>query len=163
LAQDEDRFVASKLPNAVNRAWIGLTDNEAYGGGEAGDDLQSSRTAGLNGAPGDGIGWKWTSGEVFDFDHWRLNEPSGGSDEDAVSTTALAFPTGWEDHQADDSRMGYRLPYVVEYEVNSPTDFPVPLPQASELPGPRGGRAISGSVRSIETATSMTSTEPWLH
>jgi len=148
LAQEEDRFVAGKLPDAVYSAWIGLTDNEAYGGGEAGDDLPSARTAGLNGTPGDGIGWKWTSGEVFDFQYWRDNEPSGGSREDGVSTTTVA---GWGDRPADDQRIGGRLPYVVEYEVNSPTNFAVPSPQASELPGPQGGlgnfgvREVSGN------------------
>ena len=118
-AQQENDFIAELLSSS---AWIGLTDNEAFGGGEAG----SNGMAGLGNPPGDGIGWKWTSGEVFDFANWGLNSPStddfGGMSRtgtwSAVTTSAA-------------------LSYIVEYETRSPAPINLPpTPQPSLLPGP---------------------------
>jgi hypothetical protein len=45
--------------------WIGLTDEEAYGGGEAGDDPHG--------------GWVWMSGETVDYLNWNPGEPNGAT------------------------------------------------------------------------------------
>jgi hypothetical protein len=120
-AQQENDFVADRLGG--NWAWIGLTDNEEFGGGESGRD----GLAGLNHPPADGVGWKWTNGEVFDFANWYTQYPD---EPDQASLNSGGWAGKWA--------MGReRGPAIVEYETHSPTPLALPaLPLPPLLPGP---------------------------
>jgi hypothetical protein len=120
-AQQENDFAAGRLGG--NWAWIGLTDNEEFGGGEAGRD----GLAGFGHPAGDGVGWKWNSGEVFDFANWYGQHPF---EPDHASLNGGGWDGKWT--------MGReRGPAIVEYETRSPTPLALPaLPLPPLLPGP---------------------------
>ena len=99
-----------------NNPWIGLTDNEAYGGTEFGN------TSGHPYPPaGDrGNGWVWVTGEPTDYRNWRPGEPNdAGGNEDGAQIYGNGL---WNDNGTYKS-----YPYVVEYEL------------ASTWPAPPGG------------------------
>ena len=66
---NENQFIVDAFEGNDFRVWIGLTDDEAYGGNEAGTDP-------LN-------GWVWTDGSPVDFTNWSDGEPnnSGGNED----------------------------------------------------------------------------------
>ena len=120
-AQAENDFAAPRL--GIDSAWIGLTDNEDFGGGEAGTD----GLKGFGHPPGDGVGWKWTSGEVFDYANWYDRNPS---ESDA------AVLDGRADRKWTMFGRSTR-PSIIEYETRSTTALTVPaLPLPPFLPGP---------------------------
>jgi len=96
--------------------WIGLTDNDAYGGTEFGN------TSGHPYPPaGDrGNGWVWVTGEPTGYRNWNNSEPNDwGGNEDGAQILGNGL---WNDNGAWKS-----IPYVVEYEL------------ASAWPAPPGG------------------------
>lgn len=114
--------------------WIGLTDNEAYGGTEAGSNRNG--------------GWVWTSGEPYSFQNWGDGEPNDwpGWNPPGEDAAHIRGDGLWNDNaagagvgQAPDSPQFW---YVVEYRTNSltrPVDF---------LPGP-GARMGAWGIREI--------------
>jgi hypothetical protein len=108
-------------------AWIGLTDNEAYGGTETGQTLPGSR----------GPGWVWTSGEPYTYQAWGEGEPNDwpghtppGEDGAHKRNDGL-----WNDNTTNANFW-----YVVEYQTNSGVQ--------NFVPGPGGGIGFFG-IREI--------------
>jgi hypothetical protein len=127
-AQEENAFVANLLRGTFAGTWIGLTDNEAFGGGEAG----SNGMAGFGNPPGDRVGWKWTSGEVFDFAAWGTNNPRPDEDLGCLFSGAT-----WSTNYSENSAS-----YIIEYETRSPVALTLPprlLPPLLPGPPPRAG------------------------
>ncbi|MFO0897495.1 MAG: PA14 domain-containing protein [Pirellulales bacterium] len=118
--------------------WIGLTDDEAFGGGESASSPPNPAhdgKVGLGGLPGDGIGWKWTDGEPFTYTDWANGEPDGKrADEDYVQLSA----DGWR------AARDQPAPFIVEYETQLASDFDPPAPVAQHLPGPAGAEGLWG-------------------
>jgi hypothetical protein len=157
-AQQENDFVADRLRTELSEAWIGLTDNEAFGGGEAGNN----RMAGFGNPPGDGIGWKWANAEVFDFANWSSIDLRP----DVDFVRLLGDGTWFAGFSL------VRSSYIVEYETHSPAPINLPpMPQAPLLPGPaprpgafairevakngpiegpQGSGSVSGAIRSLK-------------
>jgi hypothetical protein len=128
-ASDENRFVASR---AFGGAWMGLTDHESFGGGESG----ANGTAGLGNPPGDGMGWKWTSEEVFNYANWGFGEPRPDNDFGGDATFMLRGST-WSTRGGVTTESSLPAPYVIEFETRNPSDFAVPqLPAPRLIPGP---------------------------
>ncbi len=84
--------------------WIGLTDNERFGGREAGSNQLD--------------GWKWLDGGGFGFSNWKPTEPDdwkgAGPGEDA---TAFDEYGRWSD--AGMGPDGGRYRFIVEWETRS--------------------------------------------
>jgi PKD repeat protein len=71
LVQD---LVLRTFGSPYDRVWIGLTDDEAYGGTEYGDTSNS---------PNRGAGFVWTNGDPVTYMNWQDGEPNNrGSGED---------------------------------------------------------------------------------
>jgi hypothetical protein len=136
-AQQENDFIAARLDH--QGTWIGLSDKPAFGGGAAGTDGR----AGFGNPPGDGVGWKWTSGEVFDFANWVGPNPRGDD-----NLAGLSRQRGWY-------TAGGATSYIIEYETHSPTPLNLPpVPLAPMLPGP-APRAGAFGVREVAINTSI--------
>jgi hypothetical protein len=74
------------------RVWIGLTDDEAYGGSEANNNPTN--------------GWVWTNGDGLTYTNWAAGEPNGLAGEDY----AEMFATGmWNDNSNASFIQGYIL------------------------------------------------------
>lgn len=140
---DENDAIRSRV-RASSDYWIGLTDNEAFGGGETstGQPKLDGQT-GLNGPAGDGIGWEWSNGEQFNYANWRPHsQPQGKSGTDYVAVLAEGGAGKWSDAHGSDKNL-----WVVEYETQMPGNF-FPNVQAANVPGPAGGWGTWG-VREI--------------
>lgn len=91
-------------------AWCGLTDDERFGGKEAGSQQRE--------------GWKWVTGETLSFSNWKPGEPEdwaggGGTGEDAVLLDRYGK---WSDGGIGvTGQAPTRLPYIVEWETRSKT------------------------------------------
>ena len=116
--------------------WIGLTDNERYGGHEAG----ASRTK----------GWVWITGEPVAFQNWSRSQPDDwrgkGLGEDGV---ALWTRGQWNDTAIGlDGQEEQTHYFAVEWEVRAKRPVPgaVALPPVlpAKLPGPAGGAGFFG-------------------
>jgi hypothetical protein len=112
VTQRQENFFLSRIA-AFQTIWIGLTDNEAYGGTEAGN--------------GRGAGWVWTSGTAYGYQNWNTGEPNNATTggEDAVQL--LADSAVWNDHlngAGEQTSGAPLLPCVVEWAVASPTPVP---------------------------------------
>ncbi len=140
---EENAGIRSRVP-AESSYWIGLTDDEAFGGGETatGQPLLDGLT-GLNGPASDGIGWEWSNGEPFRYENWRQNSgPQGGSVSDYVAVLGRVDSGQWSDAGGDNRNL-----WVVEYETQMPADF-LTEDRAANAPGPVGGWGTWG-VREI--------------
>ena len=84
--------------------WIGLTDNEKYGGREAGSDRRG--------------GWRWVTGEPLgDFAPWRGPEPNAATDggEDAV---AVEYSGRWADWGIGaGGEVEQQHPFLIEWDT----------------------------------------------
>ncbi len=118
VTQRQENFFLARIAN-FQTFWIGLTDNEGYGGSEAGTDSNN--------------GWAWTSGASYTYQSWNTGEPNnaGTGGEDAIE---LSGSTGlWNDHLnglAPQDVGAPTQPYVIEWAVASP----VPVPGAQVMP-----------------------------
>lgn len=89
-----------------NHLWIGLTDNEKYGGREAGSDRQG--------------GWCWVTGEPLgDYAPWRGSEPNneapGGKD-----AVAVGFNGHWSEWSIGTGVVQDQLPFLIEWDTQLP-------------------------------------------
>ena len=84
--------------------WIGLTDNEKYGGREAGSDRRG--------------GWRWVTGEPLgDFAPWRGSEPNAATEggEDAV---AVEYAGRWADWSIGaGGEVAQQHPFLIEWDT----------------------------------------------
>ena len=94
-SESENNFIVEDVMGKVTSAWIGGFQPD--------------------GSPEPDGGWRWVTGEPFDYTHWGPGQPdqNGGEDENAIELKGLdsAFPYEWHD-QAGDTDF---FPYVVEY------------------------------------------------
>lgn len=126
-------------------AWCGLTDDERFGGHEAGSHPRN--------------GWKWSDGEPLTYSNWKANQPdewkNAGSGEDAVQFDSSGR---WGDNGTGTSgQHADRLYYAVEWETHSKTPITgaIPLervwPEKSVMPpyvpGKWNARWVSGYVK----------------
>jgi hypothetical protein len=99
----ENRFLIETFHNANPwPTWIGLTDNEAYGGSESFG--QANPTV---------DGWVWVTGEPITFHGWVTGRPDNTNDEDyALIGSSWGIDSLWNDGQ--DS---WHAAFFVEYDV----------------------------------------------
>jgi hypothetical protein len=113
LAAQEHAAIVQQLSLLGTNVFIGLTDDETFGGGESrngpatgsmpgtniengcvGGDCTAAQNKGFAGQPGaavnDGIGWQWTNGEPYDFKSWN----GGGEPNDYASGQGAIAGTG---------------------------------------------------------------------
>ena len=104
-------------PRDATYAWIGLTDNEDFGGSEAGKDRNG--------------GWAWISGEAYGYMNWGSEEPyhSAPNDFDFVHYWVRNGSWSWNDDEeqgwGDAARQienNVRYGYIVEFD--GPTVIP---------------------------------------
>lgn len=122
--------------------WCGLTDDERFGGHEAGAGARD--------------GWKWITGEPLTFTNWRPSEPDSWSNagEDAVTFNSYGRWTDKGNGLA--GQVANRAYFVVEWETRSkqPVEGAIPLTKAwpdgvempALLPGKWNARWARGSV-----------------
>jgi hypothetical protein len=126
--------------------WIGLSDDEAYGGGESASvppNPTLDGLKGLHGESGDGVGWKWSNGDSFGFANWAEGQPSGEDDFDYVGVYSQKTNAGqWFDSPGDVAQR-----WITEYDTEMPYDFLVDQ-QPRHVPGPSGGWGTWG-VREV--------------
>ncbi len=109
-----NNIYSQSLKDQNSAVFLGLTDNEDYGGVES---------FGQNEPQVDG--WVWVTGEAVEYTYWaNAAQPDNGGDEDfAHMTSGNPLPGGWGDGQA-----GVTLAYFVEYDT--PTN---PIPEPTSL------------------------------
>ena len=144
LAWVESLAESHFIRNLASReaVWIGLTDNETFGGSEAGSDPAGS--------------WVWVGNGVdtppaFSFELFGEGEPNdaGGPGEDAVLVRADGE---WNDNQSGIPGSGQSAPtrrYMIEWEIQSPDPVPgarvlAPLFPAEPLSGLEGSHGTWG-------------------
>jgi len=96
----EDIFVRESVAMS-KRAWIGLTDNEAYGGQESVNMPDPSRD-----------GWRWVTDEPVDYVGWCCGAPNDLNGEDFVDLNHEG--NGWNDGQGS-----WHLDFVVEFDTHA--------------------------------------------
>lgn len=134
----QENFWLERLAN-FQSCWIGLTDNELFGGTEA-----------VNNRNG---GWVWTSGEPYDYQAWKDLEPNNST---TAGEDAVELATGkWNDNlsgidpetNAPPSRI-----YIVEWQTQQTEAIPgiqeMPPILPTDLVG-RGPGHQSFGVRSV--------------
>ncbi|HYW80446.1 MAG TPA: lectin-like protein [Thermoguttaceae bacterium] len=130
-SSEEETFVIENVFSSLSQddqfwmgAWIGLTDNEQYGGSESSGrpDPQTD-------------GWAWVTGEPVSYTDWRPDAPNDfGANED-YALMAWHNSTGWND-QSD----YHSPPFMVEYDTPA---SPVPEPSTLVLWSVFGALAIA--------------------
>jgi hypothetical protein len=147
----ENDFI-SAMGNA-RAVWLGLTDNENYGGSEAGTNRVT--------------GWVWTSGEPFTYQNWGLSEPNDLSPgQDAV----YLYDKKWGSYgMGAFGQIIGTARYVIEFDTQAPAPISEVTPDKVWLPPnlrpDLSGRANlfqivekrSGSVNDIATAGAVLS------
>jgi hypothetical protein len=147
-------------------AWCGLTDDERFGGREAGAHPRD--------------GWKWITGEPLTFSNWKPGEPDDWSDagEDGVIVERHGR---WTDAGIGIGGQAANTAYfLVEWETRSPRPVEGAIPLAAAWPANIGipplvkgrwsvrwasGMAMIrerhyGSPRSIPQAAALFTTQP---
>ena len=121
---------------AVPEVWIGLTDNERYGGREEG--------------AGRGKGWVWVTGEPVVFQNWNRCQPDDWTGKGLGEDAVILWKRGlWNDAgSGEDGQNEQKIYYVVEWDVKAKRAVPgavawTPVLPA-ELPGPAGGAGFFG-------------------
>src|ERR1041385_2983193 len=94
-----------------NYVWIGLTDNEAFGGFE-------------EASPQTGAGFVWITGEPVTYSNWYPGEPNdslGGED----GVHLYGFTSAWNDNGAGPvyGQRAEVFPSVIEYELGLPPSY----------------------------------------
>lgn len=104
----ENQFLISTFHNANPwPTWLGLTDNEAFGGFES------------FGQPNPQVdGWVWVTGEPVTFTGWWPGSPDQTGDEDF----ALMGSLYGDHHLWNDSHGSDHAPFFVEYESSPVPD-----------------------------------------
>lgn len=104
----ENQFVYEKVLGRF--IWLGLTDNEKWGGKEAGSNRKGE--------------WRWVNGEPLTYAAWRSPEPNAfnAGGEDCVS---MEYSARWADFpNGADGEEAVRFPSMTEWDVQS--DKPIP-------------------------------------
>jgi len=133
----ENEFVFGLLPTAQYSvgAWIGLTDDEAFGGIESFSQANPQID-----------GWVWVTGEPLTFTDWGsftnsigqfVQEPNNSGNEDYVVLHAFSGPIEWNDAPAH-----HEPPFIVEYEA-----APVPEPATLAMFGAGAIGFIGAALR----------------
>jgi hypothetical protein len=147
VTQRQENFFLARIAG-FQVFWIGLTDNEAYGGSEAGANR--------------GTGWAWTSGAPYTYQSWNTGEPnnSGAGGEDAIEM--IGSSGLWNDHLnglAPQDAGAPARPYVIEWAVA----HPVPVPGAQVMPpvfpanfNARGPGNAAFGVRAVSNTGAVT-------
>ncbi len=151
-----------RMVGAGESVWIGLTDNETYGGEETGGDPAVSSTV----PPGAGK-WVWVSGEPYTWTRWNGGEPNNaGVGEDAVE---MVGGGGFNDNAIGFGGEGSpNRQFVVEFptlmtekvaDVATSVLPPGPLPGPDGCDGQFGIRAVrnSGNIGTIASAVNALS------
>lgn len=112
---------AYQIAGDMDDTWIGLTDNEAFGGTEFGNMENFPRPpAGQSAGPGQrGAGWVWVTGEPTNFNHWTTFEPNDANGgEDGAHLRHDGF---WNDDRAGTAlgQGGAFHPSLIEYDVKA--------------------------------------------
>ena len=104
-SENENTFIQSLIPDRLfdPKAWIGLTDNEQFGGQESKKLSGGSSTA----------GWVWVTGEPVTYTAWATNEPNDFFGEDYVMLN-WGLRDRWNDQGASN-----RYGYVVEFPATT--------------------------------------------
>jgi hypothetical protein len=113
-SEAENQFLADTFypgPDEPWPTWIGLTDNEAYGGFESSNQLNPEID-----------GWVWVTGEPLVYTNWTPGNPDNLNDEDfALMGSQHRDHHMWNDQQ---SGTGGHAPFFVEFEpVPEPSSF----------------------------------------
>jgi hypothetical protein len=139
---DENLFVYDNVYDRFlyEAAWIGLTDDEAYGGYES-FGLPDFRVA----------GWVWVTGELVDFTAWgsfyrssgefveEPNNDNGNEDYALMHRYISAGYAPWNDQTSYHTQ-----PYIVEYDIEP---NPIPEPSTLAIWGVLGGLGLIGARR----------------
>jgi hypothetical protein len=131
----------------LTNVWCGLTDDERFGGQEAGSDPRK--------------GWKWITGEPLTFSNWKPVEPDDWS---AAGEDAVAFDRygHWTDKgNGLGGQVADRAYFVVEWETRSekPVEGAIPMKPVlysgiqwpERVPGKWSARWVSGWVPASAT------------
>jgi hypothetical protein len=91
-------------------AWIGLTDDPAYGGHEAGD----THTHPYPPAGNRGEGWVWVNGEPVTYENWHPDQPDNWSDRPSQNFAIINWGgVGlWDDYYVNETNIGARAAVV---------------------------------------------------
>lgn len=108
---EENAFIQATFNDGQRHsAWIGLTDDEAYGGQESGSTANP-------GAPF----WVWVTGEPVSYTNWLPGSPNNqGGTEDY---TEFVFEMGGQWNDLSDFAPHLRDFYIVEYPVPEPSSI----------------------------------------
>ena len=144
LSSAAENFMVRWILNKQS-AWCGLTDNERFGGHEAGSDP-------LN-------GWVWSTGEPITYTNWKPNEPDNwtdsGTGEDAVFLDRYGK---WSDAGSGaGGEFATQEGYVIEWEsrAKSPPAGAIPIKKTWPaqiampplVPGKWSARWVSGYTK----------------
>jgi len=102
---EENTFVLDNVFVPGKASWIGLTDNELYGGYESKNESNPQVD-----------GWVWITGEPVVYTNWNSNEPNDLNGEDFVRMIGTGE---WNDGQSD-----WDSWYIVEYDTAEPIPAP---------------------------------------
>ena len=138
----EENYLLSRMVG-FRQIWIGLTDEEFFGGSEAGNNRNGN--------------WVWTSGVPYGYQNWNGPEPNdagAGIGEDAVLLNANSGL--WNDHLSGigvQTNNALARPFVIEWNIQTNAPIPgvriAPPVVGSNLPGPAGGDGTFG-VRAVQ-------------
>ena len=110
----EDQFLIDNFHNASPLpTWIGLTDNEDYGGTESFGQTNPQTN-----------GWVWVTGEAVTYTNWIPNGPDGSFNRE--EDFALMGSQHRDHHQWNDEQRGDHAQFFVEFD----------LPPAAAVPEP---------------------------
>jgi hypothetical protein len=123
-SQGEWDFITTNFPQAYT--WLGLTDNEAYGGQEYGDThtWPLPPTGSVPTSSQRGAGYVWVTGEPLVFSAWGSSEPNNsayGDGEDYIFYEKHGTAWDWTDFRNDTNVYGTPIHYLVEYPVPEPS------------------------------------------
>jgi len=124
---EENAFVQSIVPSDC---WIGLTDEESFPGAHHYGDTSRWPLPDPGKVPTStqrGAGFVWVNGDPFTYQSWQIGQPNGYNNEQHYVRMAKSNGT------YNDQTSYQTYPYVIEYDLNSPT---IPPPPSGDQPLP---------------------------
>ncbi|HOX04642.1 MAG TPA: PA14 domain-containing protein [Candidatus Paceibacterota bacterium] len=123
---------------AGESVWIGLTDDEAFGGAETGSDPASSSQV----PPGFGQ-WAWVTGEPYTWGEWNGGEPNDWNNGEPGEDAIELYNNGlFNDNNDGWGRENVPIrQYVVEFETlmdNKLPEVAISVLPPGPIPGPEG-------------------------
>eukprot|EP01083_Nonionella_stella_P303503 1050875_1 len=111
------------------------------------------------------LGWVWLDGSAFDFEKWRENEPTGGTDRDCVFIYPADYPnaggsyqTKWADVEC--SATAYFLCNDPDPPTAQPTDAPTQPPTTNPSHSPTDTPSNDPTINPSHTPTTNPSRTP---